>query len=133
MALLTTFCKECEGIALVDESRAERGGLPCPRCGGRVAIVPGCSFTDDDRELFDDLRQIAGEGALRTGLPRRLGAELAQTLRAGTDTGPLLERLTGPFPGLLPIQTAVGRNEGARRRVLRILRAVLDAMSLKAD
>ncbi len=110
-----------------------QGRLSCPRCGGNVAIVPGCSFTTDEQELFDDLAQVAREGALQAGRPRQFATELAQTLRAGADTGPLLERLTVPFPGLLPIQAAVGRNEGARRRVLRVFRAVLEAVSLDGE
>jgi len=133
MALFTTFCKECAGVALVDERLSEGGRLQCPACGAHVAIVPGCSFTTDEQELFNDLVQVTREGALQSGMPRQLAAELAQTLRAGTDSGPLLERLTMPFPGLLPIQTAVGRNETARRRVLRVLRAVLEAMSLQRE
>jgi hypothetical protein len=131
MALFTTFCKECAGVALLDERSAKQGRLSCPRCGSHVAIVPGCSFTTDEQELFDDLVEVAREGALQPGRPRQLASEVAQTLRAGTDTGPLLERLTVPFPGLLPIQTAAARNESERRRVLRVMRAVLEAMSLE--
>lgn len=131
MALFTTFCKECRAVALMDEHGADRGRLACPRCGSRVAIVPGCSFTSDEQELFDDLVQVVREGALPSGTPRQLASELAQTLRAGTDTASLLERLTVPLPGLVPIQTAAGRNESARRRVLRLMRAVLEAVSLQ--
>ena len=93
MALFTTFCKECAGVALLDERSAKQGRLSCPRCGSHVAIVPGCSFTTDEQELFDDLVEVAREGALQPGRPRQLASEVAQTLRAGTDTGPLLERL----------------------------------------
>jgi len=130
MALFTTFCKECAAIALIDEQHARDGRLPCPRCGASVAIVPGCSFTADEQELFDDLVQVVREGALPAGRAGPMAAELAQAVRAGSDTGPLLERLTKPFPGLLPLQAATGRNETARRRALRVLRAVLEAMSL---
>lgn len=131
MALLTTFCHECARTALLDELHFERGKLPCPVCGAELAIVPGCSFTNDDRALFDELVQVVREAPWAPAKLRQLAAEVAQTLRIGTDTTSLLERLTVPFPGLLPVQTTAGRNENARRQVLRVLRAVLEAMSLQ--
>jgi hypothetical protein len=131
MALLTTFCQRCARIALADERGAEQGRLACSSCGASVAILPGCSFTHDDASLFDDLLQVVVEANLTPDLIRQIAFEVAQTLRARGDTGPLLERLTVPLPGLVPLQIATGRNETARRQALRVLRAVLEAKGLE--
>lgn len=133
MALLTTFCKECVRIALLDERRAEHGQLVCPSCGAAVAIVPGCSFSAEDYSLFEDLLQVVAERTVNRAESSALGADIARALQGNIDTHALLERLTARLPGLWPTQAVAGKNEQARRRALRLLRAIFEAKALQND
>jgi hypothetical protein len=129
MALLTTFCDKCEQVGLVEQQYLLNGRLPCATCGANVRVAPGCSFGEDDRGLFDDLKQVVAERTIEPAEARNIALRIAGVLRAGTDHG-LLEQLTSRLPGLIPIQTAAGANPHARARSLKLLRGILEAMAL---
>lgn len=126
MALLTTFCGECRQVALSDQQHLLNGRLPCPLCGANLRVLPGCSFGENDRPLFDDLKQVVAESHIVGEEARRMAAQIAGALAAGGEAG-LLERLTVRLPGLLPIQTTAALHRPERQRALKILRAILEA------
>lgn len=129
MALLTTFCAICDQVTLQNEQGLLAGSRGCKVCGKPLRIVPGCSLNEDERELFDDLREIISERTIEADEARRMARHIAGALQSGKDQS-LLDHLTGRLPGLLPIQMAVGANLVARRRVLKVLRTILEAKSL---
>lgn len=131
MALLTTFCQRCDRIALSDEREASGGRLQCGVCPAPVRIVPGCSFGPGDIGLFKDVLEAVVERNVRAAEARALAASIAATVGAAREDA-LLESMTGRFPGLLAIQVAAGANAEARRRALRLLRAILEACTLRS-
>jgi len=129
MALLTTFCRRCAQVALSDQQHLLNGRLPCESCGDNVLVAPGYSFSEDDRELFEDLKQVVDDRTIEAEEAKQIATHIGSVLRSGVDHD-LLERLTNRLPGLLPIQTAAGTNRPARQRALRLLRAIFEAMAL---
>jgi hypothetical protein len=129
MALLTTFCSSCAQVALTDQRYLLNGRLPCLACGANLRVAPGCSFGEDERELFDELKQVVAERTIKLGEAKSVASQIADVVRSGTDHG-LLEQLTTRLPGLVPIQVAAGTNRQARQRALKLLRAILEAMAL---
>jgi hypothetical protein len=126
MALFTTYCDACERVALEDERALQGADKRCPACGNLLRIVPGCSLTEEERGLFDDLKEVVAERTISVDEARSLARQLAGAVRTGQDQG-LLDRLTMRLPGLLPIQVAAGANVGAKHRALKVLRAILEA------
>ena len=129
MALLAAFCGNCAQVTLLEQSRLLNDRLPCATCGGPLRVAPSCSFSERDRGLFEDLKQIVHESRFDAADARSTALRIATVLRAGADYA-LLEQLTARLPGLLPIQTAAGSNQQASQRVLRLLRAILEATAV---
>jgi|SRR6478609_1296231 len=128
VALLTAFCGKCATIALVDQGQLLNGRLPCAGCGANLQVAPGCSFSEEDRELFDDLKQVVQERTVGVAEARNIALRIGSVLRTGADRG-LLEELTTRLPGLMPIQLVAGTNQQARQRALRLLRAIFEAIA----
>jgi hypothetical protein len=129
MALLTIFCGKCGQIRLEEQRQLLATGLRCSRCDAALGVVPGCTFSEEDRILFEDLKQVVAERTIPAPEARGLALDIAGVLRAGTDHG-LLERLTSRLPGLVPVQIAAGKNRAARQRALKVLRAIFEAKAL---
>ncbi len=130
MALLTTFCEECDWLGLEEEARLRQAGFSCRQCHGRAGVVPGVSFAAADQALFEDLQRVVAERTIPPPEAKSLAGDIASVLRTGADST-LLERLTSRLPGLLPIQIAAGANPSARKRALMLLRAIFEAKALK--
>lgn len=128
MALLTVSCGKCVHVGLEEQQELLRRGLHCRACNSTLHVLPSCSFSEQDRELFEDLRQVVTERTISGAEAKALAADIAGVLRSGSDRG-ILERLTGRLPGLLPVQLVAGENKLARLRALKILRAILEAKS----
>jgi hypothetical protein len=128
MALLTTFCRQCAKVELSDQEQLLNGRIPCASCGANVRVVPSCSFAQEDRPLFDDLRQVVADRTVPPAEARAIATRIASILGSGRDHE-FLEQLTPRLPGLVPIQVATGANSHARQRALRLLRAIFEAMA----
>lgn len=126
MAFLTTVCSACRCIALTEAAEATQGQLKCPTCQAPLRVVPGCILHVDEQPLFSDLTPLVTESSMGPAEAVALGRLIGSALRSGGYRG-LLESLTGRLPGLLPFQIAVGNNAVANQRLLRVLRAVLEA------
>lgn len=126
MAFLTTFCDGCQRPRLLDDRQAQSGRLACPECGSPAHVIPGCSFHADDQALFNDLCQIVSEGGLSPAESRTLSRCVDDALRTGSSARLVME-LTQRLPGLIPLQAGTGANQSANRRLLLLLRAILDA------
>jgi hypothetical protein len=129
MPLLTAFCGPCAQVVLTGQEKMQHGRLACPACGTNLRVAPGCSFGEEDRVLFDELKQVVAERTVDAGQAASMASHIAGVLGSGTDHD-LLESLTTRLPGLVPIQIAAGANRRARQRALRLLRAILEAMAL---
>lgn len=88
--------------------------------------MPGCSFAPTDIALFDELRQALAEARLAPREAQKVAQELAAALQAGSP-GSVFEGLSDRAPSLLLVQAAAGRNPAAQRRVMMLLRALLEA------
>jgi hypothetical protein len=128
MALLTTFCRHCRKVDLSDQEQLLNGRTPCDSCGADVQVVPSCSFAQEDRPLFDDLRQVVADRTVTAAEARGIATRIASVLGSGRDHE-FLEQLTTRLPDLVPTQFATGANAHARRRALRLLRAIFQAMA----
>jgi hypothetical protein len=126
MAFLTTSCDACQWPKLLDDRQARSGRLTCPECGSPAHVIPGCSFHADDQALFNDLCQIVHEGGLSPAESRALSRCVDDALRTGSSTRLVME-LTQRLPGLIPLQAGTGAKQSANRRLLLLLRAILDA------
>lgn len=126
MALLTTFCDECERVGLAEERVLAAGQPYCQTCSSALRIVPGCSLTEDERPLFEDLDVVINERTIGVAEARALARQIAGVVRSGQDQG-LLDRLTTRLPSLLPIQQVTGASPRAKQRVLKVLRVILEA------
>ena len=129
MALLTTVCSACGCIGLTRADDAAQGALACSVCKSPLQIVPGCMLHADEQGLFNDLVPVVAESAMAPIDALALGRRIGTSLRAGGYHG-LLESLTMRLPGLLPFQVTAGRNLPANQRVLKVLRAILEARAL---
>jgi hypothetical protein len=115
-------------VQLSPLAKATTDALECKLCGAELRVVPGCSYAERDREAFGDLSNIVAEGCVTTIEARSLAEQLERAMWSGAYSG-ILERLAVRLPGLLPLQVAVGKNYGAQRRVVSLLKTILDALA----
>jgi hypothetical protein len=128
MAFLPTICEKCAKIQLLDQAAVQHGRFTCSDCGGNAKVVPVCSFSEADLGFFNDVSQVIAEGVVPPTEARALASRIERALAARNTQ--ILESLTMRLPGLLPAQAAAGTNHSAQRRVLMLLRAVLEARAL---
>jgi hypothetical protein len=129
MSCLATLCDDCQRAYLVPIGNFE-GGVPgCKRCNGALRVIPSCSYADQDQELFDELAETVAEACIFPSEAKRLAAQVTESLFGG-QFGTTFEMLSIRLPGLVPIQTVVGGNTSAQRRVFRMLKTILDALAL---
>lgn len=127
MSLMPLLCPACRRVQLAAADAGRE--LPvCESCGSDTRLVPGCSFAAADRELFDELSHIAAHGGISIADAEAFALEAQRALWSGAYES-FLERLGQRLPGLLPIQVAVGKNTAAQKRVISLLRAILDALT----
>lgn len=115
-------------MQLLSLAKAQSGELACARCGAEVRIVPGCSYAERDGEVFEELSDVVAEGNLTPTEALGLAQAVQHALWSGSYSA-VLETLVLRLPGLVPVQVAAGRNSGAQRRALGMLKTVLDAMA----
>ncbi|HEX2870911.1 MAG TPA: hypothetical protein VHP33_06640 [Polyangiaceae bacterium] len=128
MTFVPTLCVACCRVQLTSTSKATSGDLACSMCGGELRIVPGCSYVERDRDAFCDLSDIVAEGCVTPTEAGSLADQLERALWSGAYAR-ALEQLAARMPGLLPLQVAAGRNSGAQRQVLALLKTILDAVA----
>lgn len=111
-------------MQLVPLAAAQDHSPACQRCGAAARIVPGCTYTAEDRMQFEELCEIVADVDLTPAQAQQLAQE---TERALFD--PSLEKLANRLPGLVPIQSATGRNSEAKRRTLLRLKTIFQALA----
>ena len=102
--------------------------LACQLCRAPARVVPGCAYTAQDRVQFDELCEIVAEVHLTPAQGQQLAQETERALWSGA-FNPSLEELAGHTPGLVPMQSAAGKNSAAQRRVLSQLKTILQALA----
>lgn len=128
MTYVPTLCVACYRVQLSSLSKAATNDLECNLCGAELRVVPGCSYAERDREAFGDLNDIVVEGCVTPTEARSLAEQLERALWSGAYSQ-ILERIAVRLPGLLPLQVTAGKNSGAQRRVLALLKTILDALA----
>jgi hypothetical protein len=128
MSFIPALCLSCSRVTLVLLADAQRSGLVCRACGADARVVPGCSFSIDDREQFEELSEIVWHAKITPMEAQSYAIEAERALWSGR-YAPTLEKLTGRLLGLLPLHLAIGRNFEAQRRILIKLRTIFDALA----
>jgi hypothetical protein len=129
MSCLATLCDDCQRAFLVPIGDFQRGAPGCKRCNGSLRVIPSCSYSDQDQELFDELAETVAEACVFATEAKQLAALVTESLFGG-DYGTTFEVLSIRFPGLVPTQAVVGGNPSAQRRVFRMLKTILDGLAL---
>jgi hypothetical protein len=115
-------------VLLVPLIAAQRGEPSCLSCEAQVRIVPGCSFSGEDKEQFEELSAIVADGNVQPAEAQRYADEVKRALWSGAYKQSI-ERLVDRWLGLLPMQVAAGKNSGAQRRILIKLQTIFDALA----
>ncbi len=113
---------------LVSLPEASQPELSCKRCGSDARVAPSCSYSDADREQFEELSCVVAE-ANTTRTEAIVYAEAVQHALWAGNYAEKLEKLCGRMPGLLPTQIAAGKNAAAQRRILVKLQSILQAQA----
>src|SRR4051812_8731384 len=116
MSFIPALCLSCSRVTLALLTEARRSGVICSACAADARIVPGCSFSIDDREQFEELSEIVWHAKITPMEAQSYATEAQRALWSGS-YAPTLEKLTGHLLGLLPLHVAVGRNFEAQRRI----------------
>ncbi len=127
MSLVRALCLSCSRVLLVPIAQAQSRELNCPTCGADARVAPSCSYSESDREQFEELSDIVAEAKV-TRSEARNSAETVQHALWSSSYTRELERLCVRMPGLLPMQVAAGTNAGAQRRILVKLQTILQAL-----
>jgi hypothetical protein len=128
MTFAPGLCTDCARVQLVPLAREQDGGNGCAYCGAHVRVVPACSYGQSDRERFRELSEIVAEAGVSPAEALVLAHELARATWSGSYAS-LLETLTERMPGLVPMQVAAGGSALAQKRLLAMLKTVLDALA----
>jgi hypothetical protein len=128
MPFVPTLCVACYRVQLVSLASAASGLLECRVCSEDLRVVPGCSYAERDCQAFCDLGDIVAEASVWPVEARSLAEQVERSLWSGAYAH-ILERLAARMPGLLPLQVAVGRNSGAQRRLLALLKTIMEALA----
>ncbi len=128
MSFVPAICVECWRVQLVALTVARGDALTCQLCGAAARIVPGCAYTAHDCVQFEELCEIVAEVHLTPAQGQQLAQETERALWSGAFTHSL-EKLAGRMPGLVPMQSAAGRNSAAQQRILSQLKTILQALA----
>jgi len=128
MPYLPTLCDHCSRPRLVPIADVTDGAARCPDCNGEARIVPSRSYPAADLDLFDELSEGVSSG-MSAATAQQLAARVGHILWSGSSTSAfndLMER----WPGLFTLQTAIGGNAQAQRRVLQLLSTIFAALAM---
>lgn len=128
MSFVPAICLACARVALVSLTDAARGELACKACTADLRVVPGCSFAAADRDDFAELCEVVAEANTTRSEAQAYATGVQHALWSGNYTS-ITERLSGRLVGLVPLQTAVGKSSAAQRRMLLMLKTILEALS----
>ena len=129
MAFLTTFCDQCQRVALLEEKGWAADQMACTTCEGFARILPGCSFASGDKVLVEDVSQVIAEGKLSAGEAQAMAHGIERELWKGVSAH-LLDSLATRLPGLVLVAESGGNIPSGQRRVLLLLKTILDAIAM---
>lgn len=131
MLFMPALCRECRRVVLVAPPSPSHPPR-CAKCETFIQVLPSCSYSAKDVELFNDLSAVGSEARLTPGQALSHAHQVDRALQSG-DYAATLESLSTRMPGHLPIQMAVGRNLTAQRRLLAMWRTILEGLSSAAN
>jgi hypothetical protein len=125
MSRIPGVCTACQRLSLF--SARGLGEIPdCPRCGGSLRAVPGCSFAEGDLALFQELSDVVAELAPLDA--NRLAIEVERALWSGALSN-TFEALSVRWPALTPLVLVTGSNHARQRHILRHLKTIFDGLA----
>jgi hypothetical protein len=132
MPLIPGICVECWRVQLVPlaeaEAQAEAPELTCKRCGADVRVVLGCSYSPSDRAQFQELCEVVAEANVTSAQAQRWAEDVQKALWSGAFSH-ALAALAIAMPRLVSMQQTAGRNSSAQRRILSLLKPILEAVA----
>jgi hypothetical protein len=90
MRLIPTHCKACGRFLLMKQSELQFGETICAQCGARAFALPGESYAESDRSLFDGFADTLREAGIDAAKATQLLREL-EGGRKGRSSGGILE------------------------------------------
>jgi hypothetical protein len=115
-------------VSLVVFNGVDTTTLDCPHCGGTRRVVPSCSYTSGDVELFEELSETVSR-ALSPVDAQRLAVEVSRALWSGSPAE-LFNALAVRWPSLVPLVVVTGKNRPGQHRVLLMLKSIFEALAL---
>jgi hypothetical protein len=125
MRLIPTHCTTCSRFELVEQSALHSGETSCGECGARASALPGESYTENDRPLFDGFVQSLREAGVDATKAVQLLRELEESRKG---------RISDRIQALVESQPSLGNLEvialqHARRKAEGVLLLVLGAIA----
>jgi len=128
MSLVPALCLTCSRVTLVPLTQARQRDVTCKLCGADARVAPSCSYSERDREQFEELSEVVAEANTTSQEARGLAEAVQRALWSQT-YAPTIERLCARMPGLLPMQIAAGDSSPGQRHILVKLQSILQALA----
>ena len=134
--LLPTHCRACGVITLSartepSESAAAEPAAACAACGKPATVVPGPSFGEHERPLFDWLVGVARRAHMSPAEAQRLCFEIESGMARADQPG-TFERLSQRFDELKALAPQLEGSPARLARALRMLETIFNGVSIPA-
>lgn len=128
---LPTHCRACGVVTLSPRSSSPEPAAACAACGKDASVVPGPSFGEHERPLFDWLVGVGRRAHLRPAEAQRLCFDI-ETDMARADQAGGFERLCLRFGELKALAPQLEGSSARLARALRMLETIFNALSIPA-
>lgn len=128
---LPTHCRACGVVTLSPRSSSLEPSAACAACAKDASVVPGPSFGEHERPLFDWLVGVGRRAHLRPAEAQRLCYEI-ETDMARADQAGSFERLSLRFVELKALAPQLEGSPARLARALRMLETIFNALSIPA-
>ena len=126
MRFIPTYCDACSSSTLSMETSISAGHCQCSGCGGEARTVPGLSYGDADRTVYDALAHALREAGLAPLNAEQLLAQIdAQILK--NSPGLTLRYVSRSLPALGQLELLVSEEGYALRKAESMLVTLLAA------
>ena len=126
---LPTHCRACGAVALSARSISNQVAAPCASCGDQAFVVPGPSFGEHERPLFDWLVGVGRRAQLRPAEAQRWCVEIEMGIAGGDQPG-TFSRLSQRFAELKALAPQLDESPARLARALRMLETIFNALAI---
>ena len=128
---LPTHCRACGVVTLSPRSSSLEPAAACAACGKDASVVPGPSFGEHERPLFDWLVGVGRRAHLRPAEAQRLCFDIEADMSRADQAGSF-ERLSLRFVELKALAPQLEGSPARLARALRMLETIFNALSIPA-